>query len=299
MKKLLAKAMVLFAALALTACGGKSEKTHTHKFDQKTWASNETQHWHPATCEHKNVKGSAANHTFQEVTAEYVAPTCSNPGKKVEVCTVCNYRKETVLTAEHDLQPVAHTQGEGEVAETIGKCSRDNYYESSFNAYDSAATFSVSSDKHSSYVKLSKQGDSASTVEYKFYSPVALKGRFWIDITGNTSNYWDRTSKSGAQALYYTYNDTTTNINTWKNEVKLNGEVVDFENATYKVGSEDIKFGELVYDDFGTLADNSGTPISVPMPEMNLNEGVNTLKFTRLTGYAFNMHKFTFKTILD
>ena len=299
MKKLLAKAMVLFAALALTACGGKSEKTHTHKFDQKTWASNETQHWHPATCEHKNVKGSAANHTFQEVTAEYVAPTCSNPGKKVEVCTVCNYRKETVLTAEHDLQPVAHTQGEGEVAETISKCSRDNYYEFSFNAYDSAATFSVSSDKHSSYVKLSKQGEGASTVEYKFYSPVALKGRFWIDITGNTSNYWDRTSKSGAQALYYTYNDTTTNINTWKNEVKLNGEVVDFENATYKVGSEDIKFGELVYDDFGTLADNSGTPISVPMPEMNLNEGVNTLKFTRLTGYAFNMHKFTFKTILD
>ena len=299
MKKLLTKAMVLFAALALTACGGKSEKTHTHKFDQKTWASNETQHWHPATCEHKNVKGSAADHTFQEITAEYVAPTCSNPGKKVEVCTVCNYRKETVLTAEHDLQPVAHAQGEGEVAETISKCSRDNYYEFSFNAYDSAAIFSVSSDKHSSYVKLSKQGDSASTVEYKFYSPVALKGRFWIDITGNTSNYWDRTSKSGAQALYYTYNDTTTNINTWKNEVKLNGEVVDFENATYKVGSEDIKFGELVYDDFGTLADNSGTPISVPMPEMNLNEGVNTLKFTRLTGYAFNMHKFTFKTILD
>ena len=92
MKKLLAKAMVLFAALALTACGGKSEKTHTHKFNEKVWESNETQHWHPATCEHKNAKGSAAAHTFEDFTdATHVNKdaTCSEPGVKYQKCSVC------------------------------------------------------------------------------------------------------------------------------------------------------------------------------------------------------------------
>ena len=137
----------------------------------------------------------------------------------------------------------------------------------------------------------------ASYIEYKIHSPKAMKGRFWVDITGNTSNLWERSSKSGAQALFYTYNDTTTNINTWKNKVEVNGVEVDFENATFKVGEEDVKFGELVYSDFGTLSGStSGTPISVPFPEVDLVEGENTLRLTRLTGYAFNMHAFTFKT---
>ena len=311
MKKLLTT-LALFAALTLTACGGKpaegeskpadatSQKApsskHEHTFDETVWVSDETQHWHPATCEHTSQKGSKANHDFEEVAAEYVAPTCSVPGKKVEVCKVCKYRKETTLLAEHDLQPVEHAQGEGEVAETISKCSKDAYYQIEFRADDAAATLSVASDRKSDgYVKLSKQGSSASTIEWKIYSPAALTGRFWIDITGNTSNIWDRANKSGAQSLYYTYNDTTTNINTWKNKVELNGVEVDFENATYPINGEDIKFAELEYADFGELASGTGATISVPMPTMTLNEGVNTLKFTRLTGYAFNMFKFTFK----
>lgn len=317
MKKLFTT-LALFASLALTACGGKggeadpsktssktnSKSTHVHTFDETVWEKNETQHWHPATCEHTNQKGSAAAHTFQEVAAESVAPTCSVPGKKVEVCTVCGYKKETVLTAAHDLQPFAHDKGDGEVTETIKKCSKDAYYEFSFSAADAAATLSVTSDRKSDgYVKLSKQVDAntttPSTIEWKIWSPAKLKGRFWIDITGNTSGFWDRDSKSGSQALYYTYNDTTTNINTWKNKVELNGAEVDFENAKYTFeDGKQIAFAELVYSDFGTLESSSGSTISVPMPDMELNEGVNTLKFTRLTGYAFNMHTFTFKTDL-
>ena len=310
MKKLLTT-LALFAALTLTACGGNqpgeeskpadatSQKApsskHEHTFDETVWASDETQHWHPATCEHTSQKGSKAAHDFEEVTAEYVEPTCSVPGKKVEVCKVCKYRKETTLTAEHDLQPVEHEQGEGEVAETIKKCSKDAYYQIEFNAYDAAATVSVSSDKHSNYVKLSKQGDTASTIEWKIYAPVALTGRFWIDITGNTSGMWDRTAQSGNQSIFYTFNDSTTGINTWKNKVELNGEEVDFATAKYAIDGQDIAFDQLMYQDFGELASSSGTPISVPMPTMSLQAGVNTLKFTRLTGYAFNMHKFTFK----
>lgn len=317
MKKLLTT-LALFAALALTSCGGKpaegseeskpaqatSEKApsskHEHTFDETKWVSDETQHWHPATCEHTTQKGSKANHEFEEVAAEYVAPTCSKPGKKVEKCKVCDYVKETILTAEHDLQPVEHAQGEGEVAETIQKCSKDAYYQIDFQAADANAVLSVASDKKSSgYVKLSKQGTGASTIEWKIWSPAALTGRFWIGITGNTSGMYNRADGSGNQSVFYTFNDSTTGINTWKNKVELNNVEVDFANATYPIDGQDVAFDKLMYEDFGELEQSSGNtvgkPIYVPMPTMTLNEGVNTLKFTRLTGYAFNMHTFTFK----
>ena len=194
----------------------------------------------------------------------------------------------------HDLEDVAHEKGEGEVAETIKVCKDEPYYEIGFSAIDEAANLAISGDKKTRSVKLSKQNDS--WVEYKIYSPVEMKGCFWIDITGNTSNYWDRETKEGQQALFYTYVDTTTGIVDYKNQMDLNGEKVDFDGATYKVGDKDLPFKELVYSDFGTLSSaDSASTISVPTPTVTLKAGVNTLKFTRLTGYAFNFHSFTFK----
>ena len=316
MKKLFTT-LALFAALALTSCGGannssaapssggkpsssSSAPAHVHTFDTTKWESDATQHWHPATCEHTAQKGDKANHDFEEVAAESVAPTCSVPGKKVEVCKVCGFKKETPLTAAHDLQPVEHAQGEGEVAETIGKCSKDAYYQIDFKADDANAVLNNTCDRKSGYVKLSKQvaadgTGTASYIEYKIWSPIAMKGRFWLGITGNTSGIWDRATESGNHSIFYTWNDPNVNINTWKNEVKLNDEVVDFDNAKYTVDGQEIEFSKLVYSDFGELASNSGTPIEVPMPEVNLVEGVNTLRFTRLTGYAFNFHTFSFR----
>ena len=345
MKKVL-KAMTLFVAMALTACGGatanNSDKSgepaggsnsgnastsaasassqasaHVHTFDTTRWESNETQHWHPATCEHTSQKGDRANHEFEDFSdADHVnkVATCSEPGVKYEKCRVCNYIKETILTADHDMQDYAydHEKAADEVASTMKKCSRDNYYELAFSAVDSAAQLNNTSDKKSGgWVKLSSQVASdgtgtASYVIYKFYSPLALTGRFWIDITGNTSSHWTRSDESGSQSLYYTYNDTTTKINTWKNKVEFGTDVdnlaeVDFENAKYNIDGQDIAFKALEFEDFGTLESSSsqsgaGKTISVPMPEMTLNAGVNILKFTRLTGYAFNFHNFTFKS---
>lgn len=321
MKKKLLSSLVAFFALSIVACSSATNNNeestsarHEHTFNVEVWEKNETQHWHPATCEHTTIKGDAAAHTFEEVVAERVEATCSAPGKKVEVCSVCNYRKETVLTADHDMQAYAftHEEGENEVTTTMKKCSRDNYYELSFSAVDPDVQLAVSGDKKSGgWVKLSTQvaedgSGSASWALYKFYSPIAMSGRFWIDITGNTSSHWTRASQSGSQSLYYTYNDTTTHINTWKNKVEFGtdpedlGEV-DFTNAKYTVEGQEIAFAELEFEDFGTLASSSsqsgaGTTISVPMPEMNISEGINYLKFTRLTGYAFNMHNFTFKS---
>lgn len=305
MKKGLFATITLLASVALVACGGKKE-CEKHDFDK--WAVTTA-----ATCQAEGEQTrkckvcgfeekkpvAKADHTWDN-GVETQAATCSVPGVKTFTCTACGQTKTEAIIAEHDMQPYEYTQGEGAVAAVVTKCSRDNHYEIDFNAYDPAAIANTSGDVKSNYVKLSKQvaadgTGTASTIEYKFYSPVSMTGRFWIAITGNTSGIWDRSSKSGSHALYYTYNDTTTNINTWKNEVTLNGSVVDFENATYNVKGEDIPFAELVYSDFGELASNTGTPILVPMPEMNVQAGENTLSFKRLTGYAFNMHTFTFK----
>ena len=315
MKKKIFATLVLCASMAITACGGAgasqnagTSEPHKHSYGEWTQVKAPTceekgQEERVCACGDKQTRDvKELGHKWNDgaITKE---ATCSVPGEKTFTCTVCGATKKEVITAEHDLQAFAHDQGEGEVAETIKKCSKDAYYQIEFKADDAAATLNNTSDKKSGYVKLSKQvaadgTGTASYIEWKIWSPAALKGRFWIDITGNTSNIWTREDKSNAQSLYYTYNDTTTNINTWKNKVELNGEEVDFENATYKVGEEDVKFAELTYSDFGELASSSGTPISVPMPEVNLVEGVNTLRFTRLTGYAFNMHSFSFKTSL-
>ena len=305
MKKGLFATFALLASIALVGCGKKTCEKHTFgKWEVTT----------PATCtaEGKKVRKctvcgfkeeqdiAKAEHTW-DAGVETTPATCSQPGEKLYTCTVCKTATKTeVITAEHDMQPVEYAQGAGAVDAKVTKCSRDDHYEINFNAYDAAAVANTSGDVHSNYVKLSKQvsadgSGTASTIEWKFYSPVALKGRFWIAITGNTSGIWDRASRSGNHALYYTYNDTTTNINTWKNEVTFNGSVVDFDNAKYTINGEEIPFADLVYSDFGELASSSGTPILVPMPEMNVQAGENTLSFKRLTGYAFNMHTFTFK----
>ena len=302
MKKLLTT-ITLFASLLLTACGGvKQCEEGQHKFGKwetvtaATCKAEGKQQRECEVCHYKETRDvDKTAHKWDQGLITTPA-TCSVPGVKTFTCTVCQQTKTEPVLAEHDLQPYEYAQGEGAVDAKVKKCSRDNHYEIDFNAYDSAATFSVASDKHSTYVKLSKQGSGASTVEYKFYSPVAMKGRFWLGITGNTTNMWDRASKSGDQSLYYTYNDPNVEISDWKNEVTFNGNVVDFDNATYNVKGEDIKFAELMPSDFGTLSSStSGELIYVPFPEMTLNQGLNTLSLKRLTGYAFNMHTFTFK----
>ena len=83
-----------------------AEFEHVHAAASE-WSSDETNHWHACTavgC--PTGKLDVAAHTFEEVAAEGVAATCKAEGKKVEKCSVCGYKKETVLPK------IAHTLGE-------------------------------------------------------------------------------------------------------------------------------------------------------------------------------------------
>jgi hypothetical protein len=88
MKRKFFTTFALFLSLALTACGGGKSNGGDAK-----WESDKTNHWHIVDGE----QADKAKHTLVEDAAKSVAATCKAEGKKVEVCSVCGYVKETTI----------------------------------------------------------------------------------------------------------------------------------------------------------------------------------------------------------
>ena len=90
--------LIVPAVFMMTACGD-TEHTHTYSAE---WATNETHHWHIATCEHTDEKEDYGEHT---ITTWSVKTEAGLHVDKVEqgTCTVCEKVVErTVLnTATH------------------------------------------------------------------------------------------------------------------------------------------------------------------------------------------------------
>ncbi len=78
--------------LGLAACNGGGKGN-----GDAQWESDKTNHWHIVDGE----QADKARHTFVESADESVAATCTVDGKKVEVCSVCGYKKETTVKASH------------------------------------------------------------------------------------------------------------------------------------------------------------------------------------------------------
>jgi hypothetical protein len=88
MKRKFFTTFALFLSLALTACGGGKSNGGDAK-----WESDKTNHWHIVDGE----QADKAKHTLVEDASKSVAATCKAEGKKVEVCSVCGYVKETTI----------------------------------------------------------------------------------------------------------------------------------------------------------------------------------------------------------
>ena len=79
---------ILFAVSTLmVSC---SQEVHEHTFAEE-WTSDETNHWHAATCGHTTELSGKAEHSFGEWTVTKEA-TEKAEGSKECVCTVCNYK---------------------------------------------------------------------------------------------------------------------------------------------------------------------------------------------------------------
>ena len=64
----------------------------------KEWSSDNTHHWHEATCEHTGEKDGYAEHTWDGGTVT-TAATCTEAGEKTYTCTVCSATKTEVIAA--------------------------------------------------------------------------------------------------------------------------------------------------------------------------------------------------------
>ena len=79
--------------------------SHEHTYSSK-WSSDETYHWHEATCGHDVFK-DRASHTFSKWQVD-VQPSEEEEGERHRTCTVCAYKQtEAMDKVEH-----VHTWGE-------------------------------------------------------------------------------------------------------------------------------------------------------------------------------------------
>ncbi len=93
--------LLVLPVLMLSSCDqDKVEKPHEHTFAAE-WTSNETHHWHAATCEHTNEVKDKAEHVWND--GEETKPaTTEEAGEKTFTCTVCSYKKvENIPALEH------------------------------------------------------------------------------------------------------------------------------------------------------------------------------------------------------
>ena len=84
--------MFVLSIFMLTACKPK----HKHTYDSTKWKNDENNHWHPATCEHTDLKSDVAAHTFDKGRISVEATEDAN-GEKIYTCTVCKYEKKEVI----------------------------------------------------------------------------------------------------------------------------------------------------------------------------------------------------------
>lgn len=74
--------------------------TEAHTFSEE-WTSDDTYHWHAATCGHQTLKSKESKHTWNNGTI-LTAVTCTEDGVKLLRCTTCNRtRRESIPATGH------------------------------------------------------------------------------------------------------------------------------------------------------------------------------------------------------
>ena len=185
----------------------------------------------------------------------------------------------------HDLEAVAHEQGEGEVAMTIKKCKEDTYYEASWSATDAAAT-----SQGWSKGKLGAVGD---YVEFKVWVPEAMTARLYANGKYNKSNIKDVAAeeKNYHHSVWY---DWRSDHDGFKVKVTANGTEIDQSKQSVLIDDEEISLKDLNFPDLNYKAD-SNEVLEMPWVEIELVQGVNTIKLERLHGYGHTYETFVLK----
>ncbi len=117
--KLIAVISAMVMSFVFAGCQVESD-SHEHSFS-KEWTSDETSHWHAATCEHTEEVSEKAAHTFGDYVSNNDATTESD-GTKTRKCSVCGYQ-DTVTDAGSKIETVATPTFSVESGEVISGTS--------------------------------------------------------------------------------------------------------------------------------------------------------------------------------
>ena len=309
MKKLL-PTLTLFVALALTACGGaannessapnksssSSAPAHVHTYDESKWESDDSYHWHPATCEHVDSKGSKEAHKWVEDTTKGEAATCSKAGKKVEKCSVCGKERTTdIPTLDHDWEKQKDNAKEDGYTQTAQyKCKFGDHYALRFAALDFVDSVDIetngasSSNPNSVRLKTAQYDGQnrekiGSKLVYKIKSGAAAQNvGFSFNAvlkygSGAPAPLFDYVS--GDQQQGYIENENGELVLTTKRyQLKVNDKIIEIGN--------DEKYGN-------DITGEAGKPVWYDWPvSFDLVAGDNTIEILCLGGYRAYLYDF-------
>jgi len=305
MKKKIFSLIAVAAALVLAGCGEtqsdassagatptSSKKAtsskipsskHEHTFNEAIWDHNETQHWHPATCEHTTAKGSVADHDFEDFTDAThvpVAAGCETPGKTYKKCKVCNYIKEILTPAlGHSFEQVANTTvtAEGMTEWYQVKCSRNDATGIGFSALKYVATSDSfgNKDKTGATLKMSTNGN---YVDYKINLTEAMPNvRIWMH---GWVDYWKDNNNNNDQRGFFI------------GQSGAEASETDNPNFTFTVNDENVTIdNRKTYEGMGMVAGENGNSAFafVPVGNTALKAGENTIRYARTGSYNLNI----------
>ena len=125
----------------------KPVEQHVHIYSS-TWAYNDTQHWHAATCEHTDEKTDVGNHDFNNWVVDKESTT-TQTGHKYRLCKVCNYKQEEVVpvhTHTFDTSTWAKDESTHWHPSTCGHNVKDSEAPHSFDNWSTVTPASITSE---------------------------------------------------------------------------------------------------------------------------------------------------------
>ncbi|MCQ2772100.1 MAG: hypothetical protein MJ238_02325 [Bacilli bacterium] len=271
---------------ALVACGGtggdeptsseapasqatsskKTSSKHEHTYAE-TWEKNETQHWHPATCEHTNQKGNAANHAWGAETVITPA-TCETAGSGKKSCTVCQYETtyEIPATGHNYTGDEVIAESSDDVSKTSkAKCScgKEIVY---FDATDFKKISGTNNGEGKGYFKLKANGD---TAEFNFKAPKMGAATFYFY---GYIDYWKDGSTNNDQRGFFSV----------KNSENVDGNfAVSVGDSTVDISSKK----NVTYEQMGIKGDTAEGSAWVEVGDCNITSEYTTVKFSRIDSY--------------
>ena len=297
MKKNFFATLVLFASLALTACGGGTNgNSNANKSTKHTHSWGEWTETKAATCEEKGSKErscacgekqtqdiAALDHDWDNGVVTQAA-TCAVPGVMTYTCKRCQKTKTEEIKADHtwgEATPVAGA--DNEAAYNMFTCTLcgAKKIEIAAKQAEGKATIDGSLKSDTTYPDYMKLNTNGNSITYTFNSSIA--GNATIYQRG-VMDYWhDGNNENQARNYYSGKNSTDGNF-----ELKVNDQVVDYswsKDVTY----EDMLPGEYT-GSYSPLGD-------AKIGACAINAGANTITYKRTESY--NMLIKDFVIIID